>query len=121
MVQHGSVSKELGSMNESYLQDVEHRMFSRRVSLNKATQTMDTNPIKTAITVCSELIQKKARNKNKSGWRKPFKTRLVFISGLCNYRLKAESWRFVTSLSVVHGWLLPHSSHWDQFKGQRVL
>ena len=34
-------------------------MLSRRVSLNKATQIMDTNPIKTAITVCSELIQKK--------------------------------------------------------------
>ena len=32
----------------------------RGVSLNKATQNMDTNPIKTAITVCSELIHKKA-------------------------------------------------------------
>ena len=36
-------------------------MFSNRVSLNHATQTMDTNPIKTAITVCSELIQKQVK------------------------------------------------------------
>ena len=34
-------------------------MLSSRVELQKATQTMDTNPIKTAITVCSELIRKK--------------------------------------------------------------
>ena len=41
------------------LQNVEKRMLSSRVELQKATQTMDTNPIKTAITVCSELIRKK--------------------------------------------------------------
>ena len=39
-------------------QDVEQRYLRGKVSLNEATQTMDTNPIKTAITVCSELIRK---------------------------------------------------------------
>ena len=41
-----------------YFQDVEQRYLRGKVSLNEATQTMDTNPIKTAITVCSELIRK---------------------------------------------------------------
>ena len=44
-----------------FFQNVEAQMFSNRVSLNHATQTMDTNPIKTAITVCSELIQKQVK------------------------------------------------------------
>ena len=44
-------------------------MLSRRVSLNKATQIMDTNPIKTAITVCSELIQKKVSLFLKKNWK----------------------------------------------------
>lgn len=33
------------------------------VYLSPATQRMDTNPIKTAITVCSDLIQKKVTSK----------------------------------------------------------
>ena len=42
-----------------YFQDVESLKLSGSALLNHATQTMDTNPIKTAITVCSRLIQKK--------------------------------------------------------------
>ena len=44
-------------------QDVErHRLGDLSVRLSHATQTMDTNPIKTAITVCSELIHKQVRD-----------------------------------------------------------
>lgn len=41
------------------LSDVEQLKLDNEVNLNEATQTMDTNPIKTAITVCSQLIQRK--------------------------------------------------------------
>ena len=41
------------------LQEVERSRLLDRVRLGHATQTMDTNPIKTAIMVCSELIQRK--------------------------------------------------------------
>ena len=50
------------SFFEYYFQDVEQRYLRGKVSLNEATQTMDTNPIKTAITVCSELIRKQVKN-----------------------------------------------------------
>jgi hypothetical protein len=43
------------------LQDVEQLKLNNVVSLNEATQTMDTNPIKTAINVCSQLIQRQVR------------------------------------------------------------
>ena len=43
-------------------QNVEQKYLRGKVSLNEATQTMDTNPIKTAITVCSELIRKQVKN-----------------------------------------------------------
>lgn len=46
----------------SSFQNVEQSKLANIVSLNQATQTMDTNPIKTAITVCSQLIEKKARS-----------------------------------------------------------
>jgi hypothetical protein len=49
-----------------------------RVSLNYATQTMDTNPIKTAIMVCSQLIQRKAsegRQKKEREWAFKLSTR----------------------------------------------
>jgi hypothetical protein len=46
-------------MSAFNIQDVEHLKLANVVSLNEATQTMDTNPIKTAITVCSQLIQRK--------------------------------------------------------------
>jgi hypothetical protein len=42
-------------------QDVEQLKLNNEVSLNDATQTMDTNPIKTAITVCNQLIQRQVR------------------------------------------------------------
>ena len=41
-------------------QNIEQEKFSTDgVSLDNAIQTMDTNPIKTAITVCDELIGRK--------------------------------------------------------------
>ena len=43
-------------------QEVERgRLLDGHVRLGHATQTMDTNPIKTAIMVCSELIRRKVR------------------------------------------------------------
>ena len=50
------------SFFEYYFQEVEQKYLPGKVSLNEATQTMDTNPIKTAITVCSELIRKQVKN-----------------------------------------------------------
>ena len=47
-------------------QDVEQLKLNNVVSLNEATQTMDTNPIKTAITVCSQLIQRQVRKYRKA-------------------------------------------------------
>ena len=47
-------------------QDVEQLKLNNVVSLNEATQTMDTNPIKTAITVCSQLIQRQVRKYQKA-------------------------------------------------------
>jgi len=35
------------------------------INLHDATQAMDTNPIKTAITVCSELIQRQVSRKKR--------------------------------------------------------
>lgn len=43
----------------SLLQDVERLKLNNLVSLNYATQTMDSNPIRTAINVCSQLIKRK--------------------------------------------------------------
>ena len=40
---------------------MEQLKLNNEVSLNEATQTMDTNPIKTAITVCNQLIQRQVR------------------------------------------------------------
>jgi hypothetical protein len=50
-----------------FFQDVEQLKLNNVVSLNEATQTMDTNPIKTAITVCSQLIQRQVRIYQKAG------------------------------------------------------
>ena len=48
-----------------YFQDLEMQKFtSRNVTLNNAIQNMDTNPIKTAITVCNNLIHRKVRLPN---------------------------------------------------------
>ena len=47
-------------------QDVEQLKLNNVVSLNEATQTMDTNPIKTAITDCSQLIQRQVRKYRKA-------------------------------------------------------
>ncbi|XP_059080362.1 glutamate [NMDA] receptor subunit 1-like isoform X1 [Tigriopus californicus] len=41
------------------LSDVERLKLNNLVSLNYATQTMDSNPIRTAINVCSQLIKRK--------------------------------------------------------------
>lgn len=40
-------------------QEVQSLKLKHMLALHNATQIMDTNPIKTAITVCSELIRKK--------------------------------------------------------------
>ena len=43
------------------LQDVSREKLRSNLSLKNATQIMETNPIKTAITVCSQLIKQKVR------------------------------------------------------------
>ena len=51
------------------MQEVERgRLQDGHVRLGHATQTMDTNPIKTAIMVCSELIRRKVRRENIGEW-----------------------------------------------------
>ena len=47
-------------------QDVEESKLGNQVNLSHATQTMNTNPIKTAMDVCSKLIQRKVSVMNKT-------------------------------------------------------
>ena len=46
-------------------QDVEESKLGNQVNLSHATQTMNTNPIKTAMDVCSKLIQRKVSVMNR--------------------------------------------------------
>ena len=52
------------SIEFTFSQDLELSKFAgKNVTLNNAIQQMDTNPIKTAITVCSQLIEHKVKIK----------------------------------------------------------
>ncbi len=58
-----------------------------RVSLKHATQTMDTNPIKTAIMVCNQLIQRKVRSMSCVGMIQPFNCNQVYAIVVSKPRL----------------------------------